>query len=75
MPTDRPLTGRGLRNLIRLRGGRVVRESAHHLLMECGDVLVTVPMLKGHLPHSTLRAIARTLEGSSGGRRWRHLYT
>lgn len=71
----RLLTGRGLHNLVRLRGGRIVRQSAHHLLMEWGDVLVTVPMLKGDIPHSTLRAIARTLEASPEGGRWRHLYT
>lgn len=77
MGTDpgRSLTGRGLRNLVRLRGGRVVRESAHHLLMECGGVLVTVPMIKGRIPHSTLRSIARTLEASPGGGTWHRLYT
>lgn len=75
MPSRRELTGRGLRNLIRLRGGRVVRQSAHHSLMECGDARVTVPLLKGHIPHSTLRAIAQTLEVSTGDHRWRRLST
>lgn len=66
----RLLTGRGLRRVLRLRRCSIVRASAHHILMDCGGRRVTVPMLKGHVPHSTLRAIARTL-----GPTWRHLYS
>jgi hypothetical protein len=72
----REINGRGVRNLIRLRGGRVVRQRGRHVLMAYGDCLVTVPMLKGGVPHSTLRGLARALGETSGrSQRWRNLYT